>query len=161
MAPTCPCYYLEPSSNSSSQSQQQAQWQQQMQSNQNAQIQWQTQHQYAIGFIPVLFVPHCAPSNHSNQVSSQYLQASYPCAQCNQSPDRNGRALDLNENFSSSDSFRQVLAQAGVDIFSNSLVKSPNRKSRARKLKRIQTGEEPHSNEFHHEFQQDPPRSEE
>jgi hypothetical protein len=135
--------------------------QQQQQNNQNAQIQWQSQFQYAIGFIPVLFVPHCAPgTNHSNQVSGQYLQAQYPCAQCNQSQNRNGRELDLNENYSSSDSFRQVLAQAGVDIFSNSLVKSPNRKSRARKLKRIQTAEEPHFNELHHEIQQDPPRDE-
>lgn len=127
---------------------------------QNNQMQWMSQHQYAIGFIPVLFFPHCANSNHSNQVSGQYLQASYPCAQCNQSPDRNGRAVDLNENFSSSDSFRQVLAQAGVDIFSNSLVKSPHRKSRARKLKRIETAEEPHMNEFHHDIQQDQPRDE-
>lgn len=134
--------------------------QQQQQNNQNAQIQWQSQFQYAIGFIPVLFVPHCAPGNHSNQVSGQYLQASYPCAQCNQSQNRNGRELDFNENYSSSDSFRQVLAQAGVAIFSNSLVKSPNRKSRARKLKRIQTAEEPHYNELHHEIQQDPPRDE-
>lgn len=160
-APTCPCYFVEPTGNHSMQNQQQLQWQQQMQSNQNAQIQWQSQHQYAIGFIPVLFVPHCAPSNLSNQVSGQYLQASYPCAQCNQSPNRNGRELDLNENYSSSDSFRQVLAQAGIDIFSNSLVKSPNRKSRARKLKRIQTAEEPHLNELSHEIQQDPPRDEE
>jgi hypothetical protein len=155
MAPSCPCYYFEPS-NSSSQSQQQMQ-----QNNQNTQIQWQSQHQYAIGFIPVLFLPHCA-NNHSNQVSGQYLQTSYPCAQCNQSTEnRNGRALDLlNENFSSGDSFKQVLALAGVDIFSNSLVKSPNRKSRARKLKRIQTVEEPQLNEFHHENQQDPLRQE-
>lgn len=79
----------------------------------------------------------------------QYLQVPYPCAQCNQS-DRNGRELESSENYSSSDSFKQVgdiLAQAGVDIFSNSLVKSPNRK-RARKLKRISQVEEPHLNEL-------------
>lgn len=163
IAPSCPCYFVEPTGNHSSQNQQQIQWQQQMQqSNQNAQVQWQSQlqYQYAIGFIPVLFMPHCAPGNHSNQVSGQYLQASYPCAQCNQSPNRSGRELDLNENYSSSDSFRQVLAQAGVDIFSNSLVKSPNRKSRARKLKRIQTTEEPHLNEYSHEIRQNLPRDE-
>lgn len=144
---------MEPTGNYSSQHQQQLQWQQQLEhSNQNGQVQWQSQHQYAIGFIPVLFVPHCSPGNHSHQVSGQYLQQPYPCAQCNQSS-RNGRELDLNENYSgldysSSDSFRQVLAQAGVDIFSNSLVKSPNRKSRARKLKRVQKVEEPHLNEL-------------
>ena len=92
-------------------------------------------------------MPQCSNGNHSHQVSGQYLQVPYPCAQCNQS-NRNGRELDLNENFLSSDSFKQVLAQAGVDIFSNSLVKSPNRK-RARKLKRVQKVEEPHMNELY------------
>lgn len=160
IAPSCPCYYMEPTGNHSSQHQQQLQWQQQSQhSNQNAQFQWQSQQQYAIGFIPVLFVPHCAPANHSHQVSGQYLQLPYPCAQCNQS-NRNGRELDLNENYSSSDSFRQVLAQAGVDIFSNSLVKSPNRKSRARKLKRVQKVEEAHLNELD-EIKQTSPKDEE
>lgn len=154
IAPTCPCYAVEPTGNYSSQNQQQLQWQQQMQqSNQNAQFQWQSQSQYAIGFIPVLFVPHCSFGNHSNQVSGQYLQVPYPCAQCNQS-NRNGRDSELvDESFSSSDSFKQVLAQAGVDIFSNSLVKSPNRK-RARKLKRIQKVEEPHMNELLNSQQQ-------
>lgn len=147
IAPSCPCYAVQPTGNYSSQNQQQLQLQQQnQQSNQNAQIQWQSQNQYAIGFIPVLFVPHCSPGSHSHQVSGQYLQVPYPCSQCNQS-NRNGRELDLNENYSSSDSFKQVLAQAGVDIFSNSLVKSPNRK-RARKLKLVQKVEEPHMNEL-------------
>lgn len=149
-APTCPCYAVEPAGNQSTQQQQQQQLQVQQQSqtqlgNQNAQLQWQSQNQYAIGFIPVLFVPHCFTGNH--QLSGQYLQVPYPCSQCNQS-NRNGRELDLNEDYSSSDSFKQVLAQAGVDIFSNSLVKSPHRK-RARKLKRIPNVEEPHMNELH------------
>ncbi|CRK93640.1 CLUMA_CG007169, isoform B [Clunio marinus] len=142
-APTCPCYFAEPKGNYSSQNQQQMQWQQHMEQNN----QWQSQVQYAIGFIPVLFVPHCSPSNHSNQLSGQYLQVPYPCAQCNQSQ-RNSRGLDSTENYSSSDSFRQVLAQAGVDIFSNSLVKSPNRNSRARKLKRFRNVEESNFNEL-------------
>lgn len=170
IAPSCPCYAVQPTGNYSSQNQQQLQSQQQQQNqqqlqsqqqnqqqfelqqqqnqqnNQNAQLQWQSQNQYAIGYIPVLFVPHCSPGSHSHQVSGQYLQVPYPCSQCNQS-NRNGRELDLNENYSSSDSFKQVLAQAGVDIFSNSLVKSPNRK-RARKLKRVQKVEEPHMNEL-------------
>lgn len=138
--------------NHSSQQQQQLQVQQQSQfGNQNAQLQWQSQNQYAIGFIPVLFVPHCSVGNQSHQVPGQYLQVPYPCAQCNQS-NRNGRELDLNENYSSGDSFKQVLAQAGVDIFSNSLVKSPSRK-RARKLKRVQAVELPqqevHENQQH------------
>lgn len=158
-APTCPCYAVEPAGNQSSQQQQQLQVQQQSQTqsgNQNAQLQWQSQNQYgqyAIGFIPVLFVPHCFNGN----VSGQYLQVPYPCSQCNQS-NRNGRELDLNEDYSSSDSFKQVLAQAGVDIFSNSLVKSPHRK-RARKLKRIQSGEEPHMNELH-KIEQSSPKDE-
>lgn len=156
IAPSCPCYAIEPSGNYSSQNQQQLQWQQQQvqQSNQNAQFQWQSQSQYAIGFIPVLFVPHCSSGNHSQQFSGQFpIQVPYPCTQCNQS-NRNGRELDLNETYSSSDSFKQVLALAGVDIFSNSLVKSPNRK-RARKLKRIQTTEEPHLNELRSTAQKD------
>lgn len=162
IVPSCPCYFIEPTGNYSSQHQQQLQWQQQLeQSNQlsNSQYQWQSQNQYVIGFIPVLFVPHCSSGNHSNQVSGQYLQLPYPCAQCNQS-NRNGRELDLNENYSSSDSFKQVLAQAGVDIFSNSLVKSPNRKSRARKLKRVQRVEEPHLSEFH-EIKHNSPKDDE
>jgi hypothetical protein len=151
-APSCPCYQLEPTGNYSSENQQQLQQQQQIQqSNQNSQFQWQSQSQYAIGFIPVLFVPHCFSGNHSNQVSGQYLQVPYPCSQCNQSI-RNGRELDINENYSSSDSFKQVLAQAGVDIFSNSLIKSPHRR-RAKKLK-IKAIEEAHLSELH-EIKQD------
>lgn len=155
IAPSCPCYAIEPTGNYSSQNQQQSQWQQQaQQGNQNAQFQWQSQSQYAIGFIPVLFVPHCSSGNHSQQFSGQFpFQVPYPCSQCNQS-NRNGRELDLNENYSSSDSFKQVLALAGVDIFSNSLVKSPNRK-RARKLKRIQNVEEPRLNELQNAQQKD------
>lgn len=154
IAPSCPCYGIEPAGNHSSQNQQQLQWQQAQQINQNSQLQWQSQSQYAIGFIPVLFVPHCSPSNHSQQFSGQFpIQVPYPCTQCNQS-NRNGRELDLNENFSSSDSLKQVLALAGVDVFSNSLVKSPNRK-RARKLKRIHTVEEPRMNELHNIAQKD------
>lgn len=153
-APTCPCYGMEPSHNHSSQhQQQQLQWQHQQQQNvqqsQNAQLQWQSQQQFAIGFIPVLFVPNCFNSNYLNQISGQYaFQVPYPCNQCNQSI-RNCRELDLNEKYSSGDSFKQVLAQAGVDVFSNSLVKSPHRK-RARKPKRIQKVEEPHSTESLH-----------
>jgi hypothetical protein len=151
-APTCPCYQIEPTGNYSSQNQLQLPWQQQQQQpqqqqqhQQTNQFQWQSQHQFAIGFIPVLFVPHCFNGNHSNQVSGQYLQVPYPCSQCNQS-NRDGRELDLNENYSSSDSFKQVLAQAGVDMFSNSLVKSPHRK-RSRKFKRVQGVEDVHMNE--------------
>lgn len=149
IAPSCPCYGIEPTGNYSLQNQQQLESQQQaQQSNQNAQFPWQSLSQYAIGFIPVLFVPHCSFGNHSQQFAGQFpIQVPYPCNQCNQSS-RNGRGLDLNEAYSSSDSFKQVLALAGVDMFSNSLVKSPNRK-RARKLKRIQTVEEPHLNELH------------
>lgn len=153
-APTCPCYAMHPADTNNHSSQHQGQLQAQQQSqfgNQNAQLQWQSQPQFAIGFIPVLFVPHCAVGNQSHQVPGQYLQLPYPCAQCNQS-NRNGRELDSNENFSSSDSFRQVLAQAGVDIFSNSLVKSPSRK-RTRKLKRVQAVDGPqhelHENRQH------------
>lgn len=147
IAPSCPCYAVEPTGSQSSphQHHQQAlgQWQNQNQfGNSSAQLQWQSQ--FAIGFIPVLFTPHCFSGGQ--QMPGQYLQVPYPCAQCNQS-DRNGRELESSENYSSSDSFKQVLAQAGVDIFSNSLVKSPNRK-RARKLKRISQVEEPHLNEL-------------
>jgi hypothetical protein len=146
-APTCPCYQIAPSGNYSSQNQHQlqSQQQQQQQQQQGNQFQWQSQHQYAIGFIPVLFVPHCFNGNHSNQLSGQYLQVPYPCSQCNQS-NRDGRELDLNENYSSSDSFKQVLAQAGVDMFSNSLVKSPHRR-RVRKFKRVQGIEDVSPNE--------------
>lgn len=172
LAPSCPCYYMQSAGNHSSQHQQQSQWQQQsqqgnqntqfqqnQQGNQNAQFQWQSQQQFAIGFIPVLFIPHCSSGDHSHQVAGQYLQLPYPCAQCNQS-NRNGRELDSNESYSSSDSFRQVLAQAGVDIFSNALVKSPHRKSRARKLKRVQKVEEAHLNEPD-EIKQTSPKDEE
>lgn len=103
----------------------------------NGQFQWQSQFQpYIIGLMPVLFVPHCMPPNgNPNQIPGQYMQVSYPCAQCNQS---NGRdALTAEENFSSSDSFQQVLAQAGVNSL-DAFVRTQPRRMRMRKQKRIQ-----------------------
>jgi hypothetical protein len=139
--PACPCYMMESSANGTSHNQMQHQQHQQQQEHQQQQNQQQYQMQqnyqygYAIGFIPVLFVPHCAPGNYSNGFSGQQMQqVSYPCAQCNQS-ERGSRKVEMDEFLTtSSDSFRQVLAQAGIDIFSSPM-KSPNRKSRARKLR--------------------------
>lgn len=141
MAPTCPCYYMhshDSSGNYSSQS-----------DHINAQFQWQSQHQnpqqqqpYAIAFIPVLFVPHCMSSNgNPNQIPGQYMQVPYPCAQCNQNQ-LNRDALNADDSFSSSDSFQQVLAQAGVNSLDTFLVKSPpRRRLRMRKQKKIDTSE--------------------
>jgi hypothetical protein len=105
----------------------------------NGQYQWQFQNQqqpFAIGLIPVLFVPHCMPPNgNPNQISGQYMQVPYPCAQCNQ---LRSDVPATDEIFSSSDSFQQVLAQAGVNSLDTFLVKSPPRRMRMRKQKRIQ-----------------------
>lgn len=108
----------------------------------NGQFQWQSQQfqqqPYLIGLIPVLFVPHCMPPNgNQNQIPGQYMQVSYPCAQCNQqSNSRDGLSVDEN-SFSSSDSFQQVLAQAGVNSL-DTFVRTQPRRMRMRKQKRIQ-----------------------
>lgn len=123
----------------------------------NVNAQWQSQNnqqqpQYAIGLIPVLFVPHCMPSsNYSNDIPGQYLQVPYPCAQCNYfQNNRDGRELfneNSNEVFSSSDSFKQVLAQAGVNSLDTFFVRSPPRRMRMKKIKRVQNNPEQKENE--------------
>lgn len=126
----------------------------------NVNAQWQSQNnqqynmpQYAIGLIPILFVPHCMPasSNYSNHIPGQYMQVPYPCAQCNYLQNhRDGRELfneNNNEVFSSSDSFKQVLAQAGVNSLDTFFVRSPPRRMRMKKLKRVQNNQEPKDNE--------------
>jgi len=147
LAPTCPCYYMHShNSNFSSQFPHgniNAQWQSQIN---------QQQPQYAIGLIPVLFVPHCMPSsNYSNDIPGQYLQVPYPCAQCNYLQNhRDGRELfneNSNEVFSSSDSFKQVLAQAGVNSLDTFFVRSPPRRMRMKKIKRVQNNPEQKENE--------------
>lgn len=131
IAPTCPCYYMHSHGSSGNFSAQQS----------NSQFQWQSQFQnqqpYVIGFIPVLFVPHCMPPNgNPNQIPGQFMQVPYPCAQCNQS---NRDGLRADENFSSSDSFQQVLAQAGVNSLDPFVKSQPRRmRMRMRKQKRIQ-----------------------
>jgi hypothetical protein len=136
-APTCPCYYMNSHGGSGNYSSQF--------DHINGQFQWQSQFQnsqqpYAIAFIPVLFVPHCMPTNgNPNQIPGQYMQVPYPCAQCNQ---LNRDALNVDDSFSSSDSFQQVLAQAGVNSLDSFLVKSPpRRRMRMRKQKRIDANE--------------------
>lgn len=108
----------------------------------NSQFQWQSQYQNQlpygfIGVIPILFVPHCMPSNgNPNQIPGQYMQVPYPCAQCNQQLSRDALTVD-EQNFSSSDSFQQVLAQAGVNSL-DTFVRTQPRRMRVRKQKRIQ-----------------------
>ena len=107
----------------------------------NAQFQSQSSQQpYAIGLIPVLFVPHCmSPNENPNEISGQYMQVSYPCAQCSQ---LNRDAINSEGAFSSSDSFRQVLAQAGVNSLDSFVVKSPpRRRMRLKKVRRVDSSE--------------------
>jgi hypothetical protein len=122
IAPTCPCYAMH----------QQGGGQSQQSPISNTQI------PYGISFIPVLFVPHCfSKGNNTNEIPGQYLQVPYPCSQCNNGKSNN-QELNVNDVYSSSDSFRQVLAQAGINSFDSFLVKSPPRRMRMRKQKRIQ-----------------------
>lgn len=149
IAPTCPCYYMHTHGNGNFSAQFphgniNGQWQQ----SQNNQL----QQPYAIGLIPILFIPHCMPSaNYSNDIPGQYLQVPYPCAQCNYlQNNRDGRELfneNNNEVFSSSDSFKQVLEQAGVNSHDTFLVRSQPRRMRMRKLKRVQKIQEQSENE--------------
>lgn len=86
--------------------------------------------------------------NYIYGVPGQYMQVPYPCAQCNH---RAGRTLSddgsSNEVFSSSDSFKQVLAQAGVNSLDTFLVRSQPRRMRMRKQKRVEKNQEQHDNE--------------
>lgn len=82
-----------------------------------------------IGFIPVVFFPYC-PGNTTDLTAVQNInpgavQVPYPCSQCNQNQGQI-RFLDLGAN--GGDSFRQVLAQAGVGLFDGN-VRSPHRRS--------------------------------
>lgn len=83
-----------------------------------------------IGFIPVIFFPYC-PGNMTDvntvqSISPQAVQVPYPCSQCNQQQRGQVRFLDLEGN--AGDSFKQVLAQAGVGIF-DANIRSPHRRS--------------------------------
>lgn len=86
----------------------------------------------AFGFIPLLFVPYCgANGTNSNALQGSFPSAvtmPYPCSACNYQQGPQGRSLDNN-------SFQQVMALANIDPFSNSFVKSPHRRVRARRIR--------------------------
>lgn len=84
-----------------------------------------------IGFIPVIFFPYC-PGNSTdpNAVQSIHpsaVQVPYPCSQCNQGQGQ-GQLRFLDLGATGGDSFKQVLAQAGVGLFDGN-VRSPHRRS--------------------------------
>lgn len=77
-----------------------------------------------------MFIPFCpggaqAPPQMPAALPAA-VQVPYPCSQCQ--AHRDGR---------SGDSFRQVLAQAGVSALSDAVLKSPHRKTRTRKLQAL------------------------
>lgn len=83
-----------------------------------------------LGFIPVIFFPQC-PGNSANSTMIQTIhpaamQVPYPCSYCDPNQGQI-RFLDLGAQ--GGDSFKQVLAQAGLGLF-DTPVRSISRKSR-------------------------------
>lgn len=79
-----------------------------------------------------MFVPFCpggaAPAAAQYPQMPPMPQVPYPCSQCH-------AQRDLTRDARTNDSFRQVLAQAGVSALSDAILKSPHRKTRTRKIK--------------------------
>ena len=112
------------------------------QNNYPAQNNYPTQNNYpqqyypqfaAIGFIPVVFFPYCADATNNTTSNANLqpafpnaLQVPYPCSLCNP---QHGRSLE------GTNSFQQILNLANIDPAAGNLIKSPHRRTRARKQK--------------------------